>query len=83
MRDSLEDLSRFDIKLDVDARYSELSSRSESEAMNFLVLNLAHEIVSGKRSAMEARQFAAKTVRLSAAGKSSRYLERLLFQPHR
>jgi hypothetical protein len=77
--EKLDELSRFDGKLDADARYEEMTSRSESEAMNFLVLNLAYEIVAGRRGLPDARRFAARTARLSAAGKSSPYLERLLF----
>ncbi len=77
----LEALERFDRRLDADARYDEMTSRSESEAVNFLVLNLAHEIAAGRRTAEEARLFAARTARLAAAGRSSPYLKKLLFAP--
>lgn len=80
--DMLDALSRFDNKLDADRVSAELSSRSESEAMNFLSLNLADEIVRGKRTVNEAREVYAKTVRLAAAGKSSPYLLGLRFEVH-
>ena len=81
--DKLAALARFDSKVDADPRYAELSARSESEAVNFLILNLADEIVAGKRNFNDARRFCARTARLAEAGKSSPYLERLLFAPLR
>lgn len=80
--DKLEDLTRFDKKLDVDQASAELSSRSDSEAMNYLALNLADEIVKGKRTVDEAREFAKKSARLMAAGKSSPYLNGFQFDVH-
>ncbi len=80
--DKVEDLTRFDKKLDVDQVSAELSSRSDSEAMNYLSLNLADEIVHGKRTVEEARDFYTKTARLSAAGKSSPYLNGFIFDVH-
>ncbi|MDD5303416.1 MAG: hypothetical protein PHS14_09935 [Elusimicrobia bacterium] len=65
---------------DADARFAEMSSRSESESLNFLVLNLAYDIIIGKRTMTQAREFAARTLRLAEAGKSSPYLEGLLFE---
>ena len=47
--------------------------------MNFLALNLADEIATGKRSVEEARDFYARVETLSRAGKSSAYTENLLF----
>ena len=78
----IEELRRFDRRLEINASRSQLSSRSESEPMNFLALNLAHEIVTDRRSVQDARDFYLKTERLAQAGKSSRYTEGLLF-PHR
>lgn len=75
-----EDAVRFDSKVDADPKFKELSSRSESEAMNFLTLNLAHEVVVGRRSPEDARRFGARIARLAASGKSSPYLEKLLFR---
>lgn len=78
----VEELTAFDGKLDADARFGEMSARSDSEATNFLLLNVADEIARGERSAPDARRFAARILRLSAAGKSSPYLAGLLFRPH-
>lgn len=77
----LADLKRFDDRIKYDKASGEISARSENENLNFLALNLADEIVSDKRSPQEARDFYRKTVELSQSGKSSAYMEGLLFQP--
>ena len=75
----IEDLRRFNRLLEADVRHGRLSIRSESEPMNFLALNLADEIVTGKRSVEEAREVYLKVERLAKSGKSSAYMEGLLF----
>lgn len=77
--EKIPDLKRFDRRLEIDQARGQLSSRSESEAMNFLALNLADEIVSGKREVDDARDFMAKTESLSASGKRSKYTRGFLF----
>lgn len=67
----------------VDIWNNELSAQSGREALNFLALNLADEIAREQRAPEDARAFYDKTVELSAAGKSSYYLEGLLFKPQR
>ncbi len=75
-------LAEFDHGLRFDREKEELSATSNSEALNYLALNLADDLVSARREAPEAREFYAQTARLAAAGKSSPYLERLLFDPY-
>jgi hypothetical protein len=72
-------LKHFDDRLRFDQANGQLSSRSASESLNYLALNLAHEIVTEKRSAEEARSAYQKTTKLAESGKSSEYMERLLF----
>lgn len=67
----------------VDLILEEMSARSNAEGLNYLALNLANDVASGKRSPKEARDFYRRTVKLAASGKSSPYLERLLFEPYR
>lgn len=76
---SLKDLARFNNMLAADPARSELSSLSENEEENYLALNLADEIINGKRSVAQARAFQAKILRLADSGKSSPYLKGLLF----
>jgi hypothetical protein len=70
-----------DIRLDL--VQEEISARSNAEALNYLALNLADDVASGKRSPKQARSFYLRTIKLAASGKSSPYMERLLFEPHR
>jgi len=77
--EKIEDLKRFDRRLEINESRGQLSARSESEAMNFLALNLADEIVTDKRGVDDARDFMAKTESLSASGKSSNYTKGFLF----
>jgi hypothetical protein len=55
-----------------------VSARSNSETANYLALNLAADIARGKRTPAQADRFFTRTIRLSEAGKSSPYTERLL-----
>lgn len=72
-------LARFDNRLRVDKAGRRLSSRSENESLNILALNLADEIVAGKRTPEDARDLYRKTTRLAESGKTSGYMQRLLF----
>jgi hypothetical protein len=58
----------------------ELSARTDSEATNFMALNLADEVIRGVRSGWEARGVYDATQNLSVYGKSSPYMTGLLFQ---
>jgi hypothetical protein len=59
----------------------ELAVHADREELDFLALNLAHEILQGRRDPLDAFHFEQRTLRLSAAGKSSPYMQRLLFTP--
>lgn len=59
----------------------ELSARTNGEATNLLALNLADEVLRGRRSAADARLFYDSTLGLALSGKSSPYMSRLLFRP--
>jgi hypothetical protein len=72
-------LRRFDARVAFDPETGELSAQSESERFNYLALNLADEIVNGKRTADQAKDFYLKTSRLAASGKSSPYMDGFLF----
>ena len=77
--DKIAVVKRFNSRLEVSPTAGELTFASDSEATNLLALNLADEIVAGKRSVAQAREFFAKTSRLAASGKSSPYLDGLRF----
>lgn len=77
--DKVADLRRFDRRIVVNQAAGEISSRADTESMNFLALNLANDIVQGQRTVREARAFSAKVKRLEKTGKSSPYLEGFVF----
>lgn len=78
----LKSVLEFKNGIRVEAWYDDLSASSDRESLNFLVLNLADDIVSGRRTPAQARRFHRTEQALSAAGKSSPYLTGLLFLPH-
>ncbi len=73
-------LAAFNLGLYVSPDGTELSARSSAEQRNFLMLNLADEIVKGLLSPKDARAAYARTLRLADAGKTSPSMERLLFR---
>jgi hypothetical protein len=78
--DRLAALKEFSKDLEVSTTAGEMSFASDRESTNLLALNLADEIVVGKRDVAQARTFFIKTERLAASGKSSPYLEKLGFE---
>jgi hypothetical protein len=58
----------------------ELSAQCDIEAMNFLALNLSHDIIQGRRTVTDARAFYAKTAMAFKEGeRSSPYVTGLMF----
>ena len=78
-QDKAGELIKFYPALEVDRLSGTLSSRADSEAANILALNLADEIVRSKRDVDSARDFMRATLRKSIAGKSSPYMDHLMF----
>ncbi|MFI5361927.1 MAG: hypothetical protein ACHQ49_08165 [Elusimicrobiota bacterium] len=73
--DQLAALDSFEKNLRYDEKEGELSSTSESEKRNYLTLNLAAEIIAGKRTVDEARDFSMRMINLSEAGKAAPYMD--------
>ena len=78
--DKVVELKSFNPMIDVSQTAGELTFTSDSEAKNRLALNLADEIVTGKRTTADASDFFKKSMRLAASGKSSEYLDGLMFE---
>ncbi len=57
----------------------QLSARTDNEETNYLSLNLADEVVSGRLNAVEASEIYDKTLELLFAGKSSSFTTKLHF----
>lgn len=77
--EQFDDLAQFDGSLIIDRTKGELSSRCDKEESNFLALNVANDILTGKRTVEEARRFMADTMAASMAGRTSEYTQKLLF----
>ncbi|MFI5363071.1 MAG: hypothetical protein ACHQ49_13970 [Elusimicrobiota bacterium] len=77
--DKLAELKRFDGRLAADKSTGELTSRAETEELNFLALNLADDIVVGYRTASQARDFRRRTAEFAKAGKKSAYMDSIIF----
>jgi hypothetical protein len=72
-------LQKFNSALIVDHAAGTLSARSNSEEANTLALNLADEIVRGRRNVGTARELMRDTLSEAMAGKSSPYMDRFWF----
>lgn len=73
------DLTRFDGSVTFNRTRGELASCSDLEAMNYLALNLAHEVLSGRRSVTQARTEYGRRAIDYINGQKSNYMDRLMF----
>lgn len=78
--EKFDELARYDGSVIVERTRGELSARCDKEGANFLAINLAHEVVEGKRSVDDARKFYAETMKAAMAGKTSEYMQGFTFK---
>lgn len=57
-----------------------MGARCDAEAANFLTINLMHEILTGKRTVDEAREFYAESMAAYTLGRPAPYTDRFLFE---
>jgi hypothetical protein len=79
----VSDLVRFDGSIVVYRTLGEISVRGHDEESNFLALNLAHDIISGKRSVDDARRYYAQEFLNSRRKSPAPYMKGLKFEPRR
>lgn len=79
--DKADALSGYDGSLTFDRTRGEMSARCDLEGHNILTLNLAHDIVTGKKSAAEARKAFGENVVADTQGKYPPYTTALQFEP--
>ena len=79
--DKFDELAAYDGSVIVERTKGEISARCDKEAANFLALNLAHEIVTGKRSVEDARSEYANQVKMMMNKQPAPLTERLMFSP--
>jgi hypothetical protein len=74
--DKFDELARFDGSVIVDRTKGTLSARCDKEEMNVLALNLAHDIITGKRTVEDARDHFARTATRFKEGDTTNTLVR-------
>lgn len=77
--DKFDELAAYDGSVIVERTKGEMSARCDKEEMNYLALNLANDIVTGKRTVEDAREFYAKTAMAFKQGKKDSYTQGLQF----
>ncbi len=75
------DLVEFDGSVIVDRTAGQIGARCDHEPFNMLTLNLAVEVLEGRRTVEEARELYADTAAAFVMGRDAPYAERLLFDP--
>ena len=78
--EKFSELAKFDGSLIVERTAGEVSARCDMEAANFLALNMMHEIVTGKRTAEEARKTLSETISAYAMNRPAPYAEGFQFE---
>ncbi len=78
-----DELALYDGSVVVERTNGEMSARCDKEPMNFLAINLAHDIAKGKKSVDEARKSYAQIAMGFMNGKSHAYVEGLQFPPQK
>lgn len=75
------DLVAFDGSVLLGRTAGQLGARCDHEAYNTLTLNLAVEIIEGRRTVEDARRLCGETAAAFVMGRSAPYAEKLLFTP--
>lgn len=79
--DKIGELAAFDGSIIVDRTRGTLGARCDVEAHNLLALNLAYDVITGKKNAEQARTAFGEIVKAEMAGEKHEYLTKLIFQP--
>jgi len=79
--DMYDDIAMYDGSVIIERTNGEISARCDKEGANFLAINLAYEIATGKRTVDDARRMYGEQIMMMKAGKPAPYTEKLLFTP--
>lgn len=77
--DKYDELAHFDGSVTVDRTQGTLAARCDKEENNFLALNLAHDVITGKKSVEEARKSYGDMIKQAMSGNKPEYMKKLLF----
>ncbi|HET6244707.1 MAG: hypothetical protein H0V01_02640 [Bacteroidetes bacterium] len=79
--EKLAEIANYDGSIIIKRTKGIMSATCDKEPMNYLALNLAHEVATGKRSPESARDFYTKTATDFMRGKKNKYTKKLMFIP--
>ena len=79
--DKMDDLGKFDGSVTFDRTQGTMSARCDKEANNFLALNLAHDIITNKKTVVQARKAYGDIIKLKMKGGNPIYMAKLTFTP--
>ena len=79
--DKVTALVAYDASMTINKTAGEMSARCDLEGHNILTLNLARDIVHGKKTVQEARKAFGQNVVDDVLGKKPAYVEKLQFEP--
>ncbi len=77
--EKMDDLGKFDGSVTFDRTQGTLSARCDKEGNNLLALNLAHDIITGKKTVEQARTSYADIVKEKMNGADPAYMQKLSF----
>lgn len=78
--DMFDDLARYDGSVIAERTKGTLAARCDKEGANYLALNLANDIIEGKRNVDEAREYYANAIMKMMQGEKDDYLTGLQFK---
>jgi hypothetical protein len=81
--EKFDDLAQYDGSVHADRTRGELGASCHEESANFLAVNLAHDVVTDRKTVEEARDEYARTMAKGKAGGSPEYMQGLQFDPPR
>lgn len=77
--DKYDELGMYDGSVVVARTVGEMSARCDKEEANFLALNLANDIATGKKTVEDSRAYYARAIKEMMQGKMDPYLQKLHF----
>ena len=79
--DKYDELAHFDGSVTVDRTQGTLAARCDKQENNFLALNLAHDVITGKKTVEEARKAYGEMIKMAMDGNKPDYMKKLMFSP--
>ncbi|MGI8600440.1 MAG: hypothetical protein ACR2KB_14405 [Chitinophagaceae bacterium] len=79
--DKFDELAQYDGSVVVARTVGEMSARCDKEEANFLAINLANDVATGKKTVEDARAYYARAIKEMMEGKMDPYLQKIQFSP--